>query len=239
MTDNEIEKIYNNISKYHEKYLKQLGISLPKLKNAQKKYTKDALVLVYLAQNYPNTQEITKEDLTSFIKKFYPEVNDVQQARHLARQKGWYILSGRRGDISQKRICPSCYKLVSLEEAYPGYVQHRTSNISNDSWEELKKSYNYRCASCGSKENEANFINKSAITQLQKGHMNPTLPLETGNIIPQCQECNRGDRNRWIYDERGRVVGLTDEALLNRIKKINSAEKAQIIVDYLVRKFNL
>ena len=40
--------------------------------------------------------------------------------------------------------------------------------------------------------------------------MNPAKPLVKGNIIPQCQVCNRADRNRWVYDERGRVIALAD-----------------------------
>lgn len=46
--------------------------------------------------------------------------------------------------------------------------------------------------------------------KLQKGHMNPSEPLAAGNIIPQCQICNRGDRNRWIYDKTGRVIEVAD-----------------------------
>ena len=44
--------------------------------------------------------------------------------------------------------------------------------------------------------------------ELQKGHMNPSKPLHAGNIIPQCQICNRADRNRWIYDKTGRVIEI-------------------------------
>jgi len=237
MTNHEIEQTYKMIQSFHKRYLEHLGISLPRLKNSKNNYIKDSLVLVFLAHNYPNNKEVTKESLTTFIKKFYPDTNDVQQARHLSRQKGWYIVSGRRGDISEATICPSCYKLISLEKPYPNYNTHRLNNLSSDDWNGLKKLYNYRCASCGSVEGQPNFINKSATTQLQKGHMNPTKPLEIGNIIPQCQECNRGDRNRWIYNEQGRVVGITDEELLQRIKKIKSKNLALQIIKYLTEKF--
>jgi hypothetical protein len=47
-------------------------------------------------------------------------------------------------------------------------------------------------------------------TVLQKAHMDPNKPLIAGNIIPQCQKCNRADRNRWVYDEKGRVIKLAD-----------------------------
>ncbi len=40
--------------------------------------------------------------------------------------------------------------------------------------------------------------------------MNPRKPLVADNIIPQCQKCNRGDRNRWVYDEKGRVIKVAD-----------------------------
>ena len=40
--------------------------------------------------------------------------------------------------------------------------------------------------------------------------MNPSKPLEAGNIIPQCQVCNRADMDRWIYDKTGRVIEVAD-----------------------------
>ena len=36
--------------------------------------------------------------------------------------------------------------------------------------------------------------------------MDCTKQLAEGNIIPQCQICNRPDRNRWIFDITGRVI---------------------------------
>lgn len=237
MTDKEIEKTFNLIKDYHEKYLKKHNITLPSLQKSGS-YVKDSLALVYLAQGYPNTKIISKEELTNFFKTFYPDTNDVQQARHLARQKGWYILSGQRGDIAKEKIPAGSYKLVTLEEAYPGFNSHRITNLTDDFWTDLKTMYDNRCASCGSKEGEKNFINPASKTQLQKGHMNPELPLEEGNIIPQCQECNRGDRNRWIYDVRGRVVGITQEALLQRIKKLDK-KASMVVVDFLKKKFSI
>ena len=238
MTDTEIETIYQTISTYHQRYLLAYDIRLPSLRTNNGNYTKNALVLVYLSKNYPNTNIVTKDELTRFIKRYYPDTNDVQQARHLARQNGWYIISGRRGDISQIQIPDNCYKLISLEQTYPGFNTHRVTNINGDFWTNLKRQYNNRCASCGSPEGESNYVNPSAITQLQKGHKNPTLPLVENNIIPQCQECNRGDRNRWIYDDRGRVIGLTDEALLNRIKRIDR-NLSITIINYLRDKYNI
>ncbi|MCW7072031.1 MAG: hypothetical protein OCU12_06890 [Methanophagales archaeon] len=56
-------------------------MKLPKLTGSQGNYTKDALVLVYLAQGYQNTKKVSKGELTQFIRLYDPSVNDVQQAR--------------------------------------------------------------------------------------------------------------------------------------------------------------
>jgi hypothetical protein len=49
--------------------------------------------------------------------------------------------------------------------------------------------------------------------------MNPNKPLAAGNIIPQCQKCNRGDRNRWVYDEKGRVIKLANPQVIKSCDK--------------------
>lgn len=85
MNEQEISKTFELITEYYEKYLKDYGVKSIKLKDSKGNYTKDALVLVYLAQNYPNTKAISKTELTEFIRQFYPNVGDVQQARHLSK----------------------------------------------------------------------------------------------------------------------------------------------------------
>ncbi|MGI0439526.1 hypothetical protein ACRE1S_03225 [Helicobacter himalayensis] len=84
ISEEEILKTFNLITQYYEKYLKSCGVKSIKLKDSKGNYTKDALVLVYLAQNYPNTKAVSKTQLTDFIRVFYPNVSDVQQARHLS-----------------------------------------------------------------------------------------------------------------------------------------------------------
>ena len=219
MTDHEIEKLYDLIKEYHEKYLDKHGVVLPNLKR-DGKFTKDALVLTYLAQNYPNTPIVSKDELTKFIRIYYPDVNDVQQARHLGNIKGWYVLSGTRKDNESLQVERGCYKLLTLEKCYPGFNRLRRSDLAGDDYfENLKRLYGYRCATCGSKEGEDNYRYPGTITVLQKGHMNPNKPLEPGNIIPQCEKCNRPDRNYWIYDERGRVIGIANEKVIDKCSK--------------------
>jgi predicted restriction endonuclease len=140
----------------------------------------------------------------------------VQQARHLGAQKGWYILSGGRRDINEEKIPRGSYKLVTLEKPYPGFnLDRRRTNFDKKDFEKLKKEYNYRCATCGSKEGEPHYHWPNTITTLQPGHMDPNKPLELGNIIPQCAKCNRPDRNRWIYDNKGRVISIANPNVID------------------------
>ena len=76
-----LEEVYQNIVDYYNRYLKDKGVILPKLK-INDRYTKDALVLIKCFEGYPNTKIVTKDELTKFIQQFYPDVTDVQQARH-------------------------------------------------------------------------------------------------------------------------------------------------------------
>lgn len=217
MSDSEIKAIYETIKSFHSKYLEKHGVKLPELKkNSDGLYSKDLLTLVYLSKDYPKTKIITKKELTSFVKFYYPTVNDVQQARHLGAQKGWYIISGTRNDIASVDLQPGQYQLVTLEKPYPGFTaERRSENFTSDYWEDLKSRYDYKCACCGSIEGKPHRYMKNVITKLQKGHMNPNLPLKDGNIIPQCETCNRADKNYWIYDQKGRVVQIANAKVID------------------------
>ena len=212
-----IKSIYKMLYEFHEKYLKSYGVKLPKLYDSKGNFTNDALVLIYLAYAYPITRKVTKEELTKFVRSYYPNTNDVQQARHLGAQSGWWIVAGGRDNIVLK-IKRGSYQLYTLEEPYPGFKKgHRISET--DDWEEIKAMYNYRCATCGSQENKPHFHWPATKTKLQKAHMDPNKPLVSGNIIPQCQKCNRADRNRWVYDEKGRVIKLADGNFVKNFDK--------------------
>ena len=235
ISDSEIRNTYAFLKEMHSKYLKKFGVKLPNLfVGANSKFTKDALTLVYLAQDYPNTHIVSKKELTEFIKQYYPDVADVQQARHLGAQAGWFILSGTRKDNSSESLHPGEYKLKSLESCYPGFTaERRIEAVDGNYWEELKKQYDYCCACCGSREGEPHRYWKNTKTVLQKGHKDPSKPLEPGNIIPQCEKCNRPDRNYWIYDDKGRVIGVANEKVIDSCSL--SVQKA--IYARLYRKF--
>lgn len=217
ITKTKIIEQYNLIKNYHQKYLKKFSVILPKLFDNHKKFTKNGLVLIYLSLGYPKTKAVSKTELTQFIRQFYPNVNDVQQARHLGAQAGWWIVAGGRDNIVVE-IKNGFYQLYSLEEPYPSFKKgHRISGIKD--WQKIKEAYGLRCATCGSRDGEPHLHWSATKTKLQKSHMDPNKPLIAGNIIPQCQKCNRGDRNRWVYDEKGRVIKLAKPSFVKNFDK--------------------
>lgn len=216
LSDNEIKMIYEMICKYHDKYLTQHGVKLPKLTDKEGNCTKDALVLVYLARDYPKTKKVSKGELTQFIRQYYPNVVDVQQARHLGAQKGWFIVSGTRGN-RHVALKPGEYKLITLKKSYPAFKEHRIEETGD--WENIKKQYKCKCATCGSEEGKTNIHWPNSLTQLQKSHMDPKKPLNSGNIIPQCQFCNRAYRNYWVFDDKGRVRKVSNPSVIKKSDK--------------------
>lgn len=208
---------YSVISDFHKKFLEKFGVKLPELFSADKKFTKNALILVYLSMGYPKTKVVSKTELTHFMREFYPDTADVQQARHLGAQDGWWIVAGGRDNIVEK-VKRGYYKLHTLEQPYPGFKKgHREKVIGN--WEDVKAAYGYRCATCGSREGEPHFHWPGTKTKLQQAHKDPNKPLFSGNMIPQCQKCNRADRNRWVYDDKGRVIKLADPLFVKNFDK--------------------
>jgi hypothetical protein len=124
---------------------------------------------------------------------------DNQSNRGLKR-RGWNVISEQKnGEL-----------MITLKDLnlHPEFDVNRekrkTQNVGD--WEAIKKHYDYRCASCGSLEGEPNFDAKGTNTRLEKGHMDPTKDLTDDNVIPQCQICNKSYKDKFIFDNRGRVV---------------------------------
>tara|TARA_B100001964_G_scaffold245449_1_gene332457 strand:+ start:1837 stop:2580 length:744 start_codon:yes stop_codon:yes gene_type:complete len=232
LTNKEIEKAYNKIKKEWSKNLKKKGVKLPRLKSGEK-FSKDALVLVYLYKNI--NEVVSKNELTSFVRKFYNDTNDVQQARHLANGKGWNVISGTRHDqeAELRGLGSGDYMLVDLEQVHPNFAHGRRQSRlkGDDEWESIKKHYNYRCATCGSREGEANLHYPSSTTYLQQGHMDPNKPLDSNNTIPQCEKCNRPDRNYFVYNKKGRVIKISDPRFILKSNKDIQIKALQFLIE--------
>jgi len=229
MNTDTIITLYEEICENHTKFLGD-DVSLPKLFKNDKKnqFNKRALVLVYLYSKIGIA--VSKEELTIFIRKFYPKTNDVQDGRHLSRQSGWNILSGGRNDDNDLSLKKDEYSLISIKTPYPGNVsKHRKVGFKDKDFNKLKEKYNYGCATCGSKEGKHNLLNSSVITKLTKGHMDPEKELIPGNIIPQCDECNRAYQDKFVFNNSGRVISQTKDRKMLNVLNENISDKDKII----------
>lgn len=209
----EADALYLELQKSHAEHLASLGVVLPELKRGDA-YTRGGIVLCALYKYF--RKPVTKLELSRLISQFFNEqVSDVQQARHLGKQGGWYIISGTRGQSAPSDLGfdlpPAAYCLVSITEPYPGRAsrgQHHREGLQSIDLDALRRAYDNRCASCGSKEGEPNLRDPSRITKLQRGHMDPTKALTPRNVIPQCDECNRAYRDWFVFDGNGRVIDI-------------------------------
>lgn len=197
-------------------------------------FTIDSLVLVYLLKKFK--QRVSKKELSRFLKNMGTPSSNMQQARHLGQQKGWYIISGQRGDIGSFKynLRSGDYALISLKDSYPSYRPEKRNGVLLDSeWKNIKKNYNNRCATCGSKEGDTHLYFNSHITKLTKGHMDPRNPLTISNTIPQCQMCNRSSLNNFVFDKKGRVKAINNPNFINN----SSVDVQKEVLKILKKKF--
>lgn len=181
-----------------------------------------ALLAVYIAY---------KNGAGPFPKHLLDEINngDSQHLRHIRRRRGIKIAKRGRSEYYLEDL--------KLGEAFV----NRHKGVRAGAFEEIKAVYGYRCATCGAKEGEPHHLpqyrqSKEAVV-LHQGHMNPHGPLIAGNVIPQCQFCNRAYRNWVVFDINGRVIGVSNwEFVLKSIKKsyLRITEESRKIVREII-----
>jgi|UniRef100_A0A6C0IRW0 hypothetical protein len=124
---------------------------------------------------------------------------DPLQVRHLSTQNGWNVIKNGRFE----------HCLVNVFETHPSFIRDRRGDqVTAEIWANLKKEYDNMCVNCGSKETEPMRWDKSIVTKLQKGHMDPEKDLTEDNCIPQCSFCNQRYKDKAVFDKRGQVIRL-------------------------------
>lgn len=168
------------------KYLKDKNVKLPKDGTWGRK------TLEHLYKNL--NKWVSKQNLIENIGYNGP---DLQAPRHLSSD-GWYIEQDYKGN----------YKLKNIKQTFPSWISDkRNTDISINSWKELKQKYKNKCATCGSKERELhNHTNKQ--TKLEKGHKDPEKSLTIKNTIPQCNYCNKRFKDIYKFDNYGLPIAI-------------------------------
>lgn len=182
-----------------------------------------SLLMLYLCKG----KLLHKDDIARVGSYFLGENQTDWQVRHLAAQKGFWILG--KGDLipNTNLQCPSGYHmLITLDGVSPKYAAIKRVDLLNESdFEVVKKSFGSRCAHCSSKEGDNNYRD-STKTVLQKGHIDPNRALDVGNIIPLCDYCNRTYKDTYIFLPNGAVDRVNVES--ERVARLIIARAATI-----------
>lgn len=139
-----------------------------------------------------------------------PHLGSDQQIRHLKRD-GWNLITPRGG---KHRLDP--YK---LSPSFARDYSRKAKVMKATDFEDIKKAHDYRCVSCGGQEGIIDYRYDEPI-KLEQGHLDPEKPHVIGNIIPQCQFCNKTYKSDFTFDEKGRVRAVASINPIKRASKI-------------------
>lgn len=201
----EIQILYDQCKALHEKHLKTSGIKFPELKNGNGFISK-ALQIVALYKYQGSL--IHKDTIAQWIKKYIPEIGNDVQVRHLSSQNGFNTLNSlEKIPGSNQKVPSGCHVLLDLKNVSPNYQPNkRIKTLTDSEWEIIKDHNDNKCVSCGAKEGEAHPKFPNKITQLQKGHKDPTKPVDKKNVIPQCQVCNQQSKDIFVFDKSNEKI---------------------------------
>tara|TARA_Y100000593_G_C4225306_1_gene294092 strand:- start:189 stop:848 length:660 start_codon:yes stop_codon:yes gene_type:complete len=198
------------IETFEESSAKKHGVKLPK------KGTQKYEVLKYL---FEKSGQIIKKSAAEkeICSRMGTPSKDLQSLRHLGKQNGFHILQGGE-EYNGKILLRGSYVFLGFNSVHPFWKLKRRCEKDLD-FEDRKRLHDYRCVTCGVKEGEKHRQTNKVVV-LQKGHMNPALPMTNDNIIPQCPFCNQVAGNKWIFDPFGFPKYMTEAGLLSHSPEV-------------------
>lgn len=144
---------------------------------------------------------VHKDNVARWVQQHNPDCGlDPQAIRAWARDHGWPIYSGDKGDLDAngQELPRSCYVLMGTNPR-PAWLNNRTresGRLSAVSFRDLCAIHRNHCGMCGRR------------APLQQGHLDPRQPLDLANSIPLCQDCNLWQSDRFVISENGRIVTI-------------------------------
>ena len=97
-----------------------------------------------------------------------------------------------------------------MDKTYYEIVKRSGDTLTEIEWVRIKAEHNYECACCGSTESEP-MSRANGICKLEKGHMDPELPLTPINTIPQCQYCNGASKDKRKFNKKGETIAIKNK----------------------------
>lgn len=202
----QIVDAFADLKRIHNIHLTQHGVRLP---------TDGSNKAIWLGVLWAcKDREVHKEEMSAIVQREKGGNPADQQVRHLKRD-GWNIVEGAvRG----------AHRLDNPYQPSPDWLNERArrqGQLAATTFDELKRAFGNRCATCGATDGEPDPRYGRTRVQLQQGHRDPALPdTDRENIIPQCQFCNRQYRRDFVFDEKGRVRAVADVGPVSRASSV-------------------
>ena len=191
----ELDAAYDEVVQIYREHLEDHGVRLP---------SKTSAKWVWLAMLYHyRGKRVHKNEISEATRSVFLDAAPDQQVRHLVRD-GWNVENvGDGHHILHNPLQPSATFVTDRTR--------RQGRLSAKTFDDMKKVYGNRCATCGSVEGEVSPRYGEGVVQLQQGHRDPHGRADDmSNIIPQCQFCNRAYRGDFVFDDKGRVESVAD-----------------------------
>ena len=201
-----LQAAWRELREIHQEYLARYDVKCP----STSKYS-DTQKAMWLSMLYLNRdREVDKNEMSALAKRDMPHLAADQQVRHLKRD-GWHL----KGSHGKHKLDP-----YNPSPEFRNKSARNKARLEASSFDEIKKAFSFRCATCGAKEGRPDPRYGDDHVQLQQGHQDPAKSGgDLKNIIPQCQFCNRAYRNDYEFDEKGRVRAVASPAPVKRASK--------------------
>jgi len=208
LTFDQLRAAWQAVRDVHTEHLQVHGVRLP---------SEDSFKWVWLAVLYHHRGEFVHKDAVSaHTRRVFPDAAADQQVRHLKRD-GW-SLESRKGSHRLDPYNPS--------PSFRNDQARRRGRLAARGFEDLKKVYGSKCATCGAGEGRPDTRYGDELIKLQQGHRDPEKPADDrDNIIPQCQFCNRSYRGDFTFDDKGRVRAI---ASIEPVRRASAKVKAEV-----------
>ena len=196
-----IESVWNEyFTWYSQETLETKGLTLFSKPDLDKKIvSQSTFAFLFLWINTGFT--ISKTEITDGYRVLYPDYkNDFQAGRHIGNGTGYNITNYHHG---KKGYC-------LVDKTYSEIIKRSGDTLTEIEWVRIKSEHNNECACCGSKEGEL-MSRANGICKLEKGHMDPFLPLTPDNIIPQCQYCNGASKDKRKFNKKGETIAIKNK----------------------------
>lgn len=202
VTEDQLKAAYDEAVEIHKNYLETEGVKLPSWGTSKAYWL---AILIHCKPNY-----VHKDTISDIMRRYLPDAARDQQVRHLKRD-GWNLES----KAGSHRI-EDPYKTHS---GYSRELVKRQNLLLAGDFNDIKKAFANRCATCGAREGEPDPRYMEEPVKLELAHKNPAKALDKGNVIPQCQFCNRAYKDYFLFDDKGRVRAVASHEPVLRASK--------------------